>query len=182
MEYLIQNLPPEVICTRITDEALSLLALAGEKAIPTIAPLEAALPLTAKAWKLPGSLLKEKTDLLERGKAQAAAGGAVLTKEPLLESYDGWEITLLLWNLFQTAVRLEDREERHIFYAAAQLLEEALDYHCFLYRTGENYLKMFWGMFRNMVRKSDPEKRKAIFEKAYTLTNRLCRNGIDRSV
>ena len=70
MEYLIQNLPPEVICTQITDEALSLLALAGEKAIPTIAPLEAALPLTAKAWELPGSLLKEKTDLLERGKAE----------------------------------------------------------------------------------------------------------------
>lgn len=147
MDDIIQNLPPETVFTRIAGEALNILALGGEKAIPDIAPLESALPLTAKAWKLPEALLKEKTDLLEHGKAQAAAGEAVKTEEPFLESYDGWEITSLLWGLFQTAVRLEDREERQILYDAAKLFEEALDYHSFLCRAGENYLKAFWGKF-----------------------------------
>lgn len=181
MDYIIQDLPPEDIFTRIANEALGILALGGERALPEIAPLEAVLPLTARVWELPEALLKEKTDLLEQGKAQAAAGEAVLAEKPLLESYDGWEITRLLWGLFQTAVRLEEREERHALYKAAQLLEEALDYHSFLCRAGEGRLKTFWGMFRNMVRKADPEKRRTIFEKANALTDKLYRSGIDRS-
>lgn len=180
MDYIIPNTPPETVLSRIAGEALGLLALGGERALPDIVPLETALPLTAKAWELPESLLKEKTDLLARGKAQAAAGEAVLPGVQLLESYDGWEITGLLWGLLRTAAQLEEREERQALYDAAQLLLEALDYHSFLCRAGKNYLKAFWGTFRNMVRKADPAKRGVICEKANALADRLYCKGVAR--
>ena len=93
MELTFQTTPPETLLETISIEALSVLALGGEKGIPDIVPLEAALPLIAKAWSLPETLLKKNTDLLEQGKAQAARGEAVLPENTALEYYDGWTIT-----------------------------------------------------------------------------------------
>lgn len=181
MELTFQTTPPETLLETISIEALSVLALGGEKGIPDIVPLEAALPLIAKAWSLPETLLKENTDLLEQGKAQAARGEAVLPENTALEYYDGWTITSLLWGLFETAARLDGREERQAIYDAAEVLTEALDYESFLRRSGKSAFRLLKGMFRNIVRRDDPEKRKAIREKAGARVDQLHRSGINLS-
>jgi len=63
MEYTRPDMAPETLLEKITLEALSALALGPSDRVADIAPLEAALPLTAKAWELPEETLAENTSL-----------------------------------------------------------------------------------------------------------------------
>lgn len=72
MEYTRPNMTPETLLEKITLEALSALALGPSDRAVDIAPLEAALPLAAKAWELPEETLAEKMERLEHGKKLAA--------------------------------------------------------------------------------------------------------------
>jgi len=180
MEHIREDLPPETLLEKITSEALSLLVLGGAGHIPDVAPLEAALPLIAKAWGLPEEALKEKTDRLERGKKLAAGGSCKMPGEKLLESYDGFMTANLLWALFGTVVRLEDRTEREAVYRAAAVLDEALDLRSFLRRGGKSSLAILGRMFRNAVRENDPAERQVIYDKALLWMDNLCARGIQK--
>lgn len=55
-------------------------------------------------------------------------GEAALPDDQLLEPYDGGMIAELLWGLFETAVRLEDADERRSIHHLALFLADALDF------------------------------------------------------
>ena len=84
----------------------------------------------------------------------------------------------LLWTLFNTAVRLEDRAERQAIYDASALLYEALNLSSFLIPSGEYKIKVLGGMFRNVVRQDTRLVRDTTCSKALPWLERLCIHGI----
>lgn len=168
---------PERLPEKITNEALSILALGGARGIRNIAPLEATLPLIVKAWSLPEELLKEKADLLEQGKAQAASGEAVLPERDFLVSCEGVMIVELLWDLFETAVKLETQEERKVIYDSAVLSAKALDLQEWLFLSGKAGMRLIWDRLKSMLKLKSPAERKAAYDKALSLAERLNLSG-----
>ena len=146
MEHKRPDMAPKTLLEKVTLEALSALALGTPDHIDDIAPLEAVLPLIAKAWGLPEETLAGKTKRLDHGKKLAAENKGGVPGEPLLECYDGVMIADLLWALFKTAVRLEKEQERQAIYDAAVLLDEGLNLQSFLLKSGERSVKALWTM------------------------------------
>ena len=181
MEYTRPDMTPETLLEKITLEALSALALGPSDRVADIAPLEAALPLAAKARELPEETLAEKMERLERGKNLAAENKGGALGEKLRECYDGPVITDLLWALLRTAVRLETRCERQAIYDAAALLDEGLNLQSFLLRCGERSAGIIWSKFRNIVREKHPEARADICKEASTFVRLLRAQGLART-
>lgn len=182
MNHMIQRLEPENLLEKITTEALCVLSLCGPAGIGAIVPLEASLPLVAKAWEAPEGLLDAQTERFTLGKQLAADGKSGLPELDFSENYDGDTIARLLRSLFETAVRLEEQTERKTVYDAAVFLAEALDFQEFLTPAGKNMVKHLWGMFRNAVRKDNPQKRMTICGKALERMDHLYTHGINRIV
>lgn len=67
---------------------------------------------------------------------ETASGRAALPDEQLLECYDGPMTAELIWGLFETAVRLDDAQERASIHQMALLLADALDFDEWLERNG----------------------------------------------
>ncbi len=172
-----RNTAPETLPGKITDEALSILALGGARGIRDIAPLEAALPLITKAWSLPEELLKEKTNLLEQGKAQAVSGEAVMPERDFLVSYDGVMIVELLWDLFETAVKLDSQEERKAIYDTAVLSAKALDLPEWLSLSGKAAMRLIWDRFKSTLKLESRAEREAAYDKALSFAERLNLSG-----
>lgn len=172
---------PEILLEKVTLEALSALALGPPDHIHDIAPLETALPLIAKAWGLPEEILAGRTNRLECGKKLAAENKGGIPDEQLLECYDGVMIADLLWALFKTAVRLEEKEDRQAIYDAAILLDEGLNLQSFLLRKGERPVKALWTMFRKVVWEDDPEERDNACGKASAFVTLLHAHGLAKS-
>ena len=121
---------PEKLLLQITTEAVNLLALGGlEKAEDAALPV-AAVPLIAKAWGLPQGDLEASMVLIQRQKELLAAGSseAALPDDKLLEPYDVRMITELIWGLFETAIRLENAEDRLTIHRLALMLADTLDF------------------------------------------------------
>lgn len=177
MNSAARNPAPETLPEKITNEALSILSLGGAKGIRTIAPLEAALPPIITAWELPEAVLKEKTALLERGKAQAAAGEAILPEREFLVSYDGFMIVQLLWDLFRTAVRLEAKEARKAVYGAALLSMKALDLREWVSFTGKVLTELVLERFKAVVDLESYEGRAAVYDRALRFTDGMNLKG-----
>ena len=121
---------PENMLLQVTTEAVSALALAGEDKNGDAASLEAGVDLIAKAWGLPQeradnslTLIKRQKELVKQGCSEAA-----LPDEQLLEPFDGPMIAEMVWGLFETAVRLDDAQDRTAVHQIAILLAEALDF------------------------------------------------------
>ncbi len=121
---------PEKLLRQITAEAVNLLALGtpdkpGDAALP-----EAAIPLIAKAWGLPPELLGDSLEVIRRQKELVGDGSGkdALPDDQLLEPYDGGMTAELVWGLFETAIRLEDTEDRQTMYQLALLLADILDF------------------------------------------------------
>lgn len=172
-----RNMALETLPEKITNEALSILALGGARGIRDIAPLEAALPLIAKAWSLPEELLKEKTDLLEQGKAQAASGEAVLPERDFLVCCDGDMIVDLLWDLFETAVKLDTQEERKAIYDTAVLSAKALDLPEWLSLSGRITMRLIWERFKSMLKLESQAEREVVYDKALLFAEQLNLSG-----
>ena len=181
MPHTRPSMAPEILLEKVTLEALSALALGPPDHIHDIAPLEASLPLVAKAWGLPEEILEGKTKRLEHGKKLAAENKGGVPGEPLLECYDGAMIADLLWALFKTAVRLEKKEDRQAICDAAVLLDEGLNLQSFLLKSGERSAKALWTMFRNVVREDDPKERDNICGKASAFVSLLHAHGLAKS-
>lgn len=121
---------PEKLLRQITTEAVNLLALGtpdkpGDASLP-----EAGATLIVKAWGLPRDLLDNSLALIQRQKRLVGdgSGKAALPDDELLEPYDGGMIAELVWGLFETAIRLEDPEDRQTMYRLALLLADILDF------------------------------------------------------
>ncbi len=121
---------PEKLLRQIAAETVNLLALggpdkAGEAALP-----ETGVGLIAKAWDLPQQTLEESSGIIQRQKQlmKTGNGEAALPDGQLLESYDGGMTVELLWGLFETAVRLEDAQDRTVIHQLALMMADALDF------------------------------------------------------
>ena len=129
---------PEKLLLQITTEAVNLLALGTPDKPADVSLLETGAALTVKAWGLSQELADSSVALIRHQKEllATASGRAALPDEQLLECYDGPMTAELLWGLFETAVRLEDDQDRAAIHQMALLLADALDFDEWLERNG----------------------------------------------
>ena len=128
MKEINKHPAPEKLLRQVTAETINGLELGGEIDHPSIVKLETAVGLIAKAWKLPQETLQSSIDLIQRQKQNilSGSGGGVLPPDEDLESYDGPMIVELLWGLFETAVKLEDAQDRTVIHETAVLIADSL--------------------------------------------------------
>ena len=129
---------PEKLLLQITTEAVNLLALGTPDKPADVSLLETGAALTVKAWGLSQELADSSAALIRHQKEllATASGRAALPDEQLLECYDGPMTAELIWGLFETAVRLDDAQERAAIHQMALLLADALDFDEWLDRNG----------------------------------------------
>lgn len=129
---------PEKLLLQITTEAVNLLALGTPDKPADVSLLETGAALTVKAWGLSQELADSSVALIRHQKEllATASGRAALPDEQLLECYDGPMTAELLWGLFETAVRLDDAQDRAAIHQMALLLADALDFDEWLERNG----------------------------------------------
>ena len=129
---------PEKLLLQITTEAVNLLALGTQDKPADVSLLETGAALTVKAWGLHQELLESSTALIQHQKEllATASGKAALPDDQLLECYDGPMTAELIWGLFETAVRLDDAQERAAIHQMALMLADALDFDEWLDRNG----------------------------------------------
>lgn len=129
---------PEKLLQQMTTEAINALGLGGADKIGDAAPLETGVRLIAKAWGLPMESLQASLELIEKEKQLVLSGSRedILPETELLEPYDGGMIMELLWGLFETAIKLEDAQDRAAVYQLALLLADTLDFDEWLERNG----------------------------------------------
>ena len=116
---------PEKLLRQITAETINALELGGQTDHPNIIQLETGVSLIAKAWELPQEALQSSIDLIQRQK-QNSSGEGVLPPDEDLESYDGPMIVELLWGLFETAVKLQNAQDRAAIHDLAILMADSL--------------------------------------------------------
>ncbi len=129
---------PEKLLLQITTEAVNLLALGTPDKPADVSLLETGAALTVKAWGLSQELADSSVALIRHQKEllATASGKAALPDDQLLECYDGPMTAELIWGLFETAVRLDDAQDRAAIYQMALLLADALDFDEWLQRNG----------------------------------------------
>ena len=129
MKEINKHPAPEKLLRQVTAETINGLELGGEIDHPSIIKLETAVGLIAKAWKLPQETLQSSIDLIQRQKQNilSGSGEGVLPPDEDLESYDGPMIVELLWGLFETAVKLEDAQDRTVIHETAVLIADSLN-------------------------------------------------------
>lgn len=129
---------PEKLLLQITTEAVNLLALGTPDKPADVSLLETGAALTVKAWELPQELADSSAALIQHQKEllATASGRAALPDDQLLECYDGPMTAELIWGLFETAVRLDDAQDRATIHQMALLLADALDFDEWLERNG----------------------------------------------
>ena len=129
---------PEKLLLQITTEAVNLLALGTPDKPADVSLLETGAALTVKAWGLSQELADSSVALIRHQKELLAtvSGRAALPDEQLLECYDGPMTAELIWGLFETAVRLDDAQDRATIHQLALLLADALDFDEWLERNG----------------------------------------------
>ena len=128
MKEINKHPAPEKLLRQVTAETINGLELGGEIDHPSIIKLETAVGHIAKAWKLPQETLQSSIDLIQRQKQNilSGSGEGVLPPDEDLESYDGPMIVELLWGLFETAVKLEDAQDRTVIHETAVLIADSL--------------------------------------------------------
>ena len=119
---------PEKLLLQVTTEAVNLLALGGPENTIAAALPEEGVALIAKAWGLLQGDLEASMALIQRQKELIGTSKAAMPDDKLLEPYDGGMIAELLWGLFETAVRLEDSEDRLAIHRLALMLADMLDF------------------------------------------------------
>lgn len=129
---------PEKLLLQITTEAVNLLALGTPDKPADVSLLETGAALTVKAWGLSQELADSSAALIRHQKEllATASGRAALPDDQLLECYDGPMTAELIWGLFETAVRLDDAQDRASIHQMALLLADALDFDEWLQRNG----------------------------------------------
>jgi len=122
---------------RITKEAIALMVIHGEsvsaatsEADSSVAHYEEAVTLIGKAWSLPAEVTQGNLRLIQREKdilRRNAAGedvDHVLPEQELPMNTTGTETLDNVWDLFETAIRLEGVEQRTTMFKLANELAE----------------------------------------------------------
>lgn len=122
---------------RITKEALALMVIHGESVSAaaseediSVAHFEEAITLIGKTWGLPAEATVENLGLIQREKDilhRLVAGedaSHVLPEEALPMNASGMETLDNVWDLFETAVRMDSREQRAAMFRLASELAE----------------------------------------------------------
>ena len=119
---------PEKLLQQITTETINAMELGGADRIGDVAPLETGVDLIVKAWGLPQEIHQASVDLIRKEKELVRSGSheAALPDSELLETYDGPMIVELLWGLFETAVKLEDAQDRAAIHELAIMTADNL--------------------------------------------------------
>ena len=119
---------PEKLLQQITTETINAMELGGADRIGDVAPLETGVDLIAKAWGLPQEIHQASVDLIQKEKELVRSGSheAALPDSELLETYDGPMIVELLWGLFETAVKLQNAQDRAAIHDLAILMADSL--------------------------------------------------------
>ena len=125
MKEINKHPAPEKLFRQITAETINALELGGQTDHPNVIQLETGVSLIAKAWELPQEALQSSIDLIQRQK-QNSSGEGVLPPDEDLESYDGPMIVELLWGLFETAVKLQNAQDRAAIHDLAILMADSL--------------------------------------------------------
>lgn len=126
----------EKLLLQITTEAVNLLALGGPENTKSAELPEEGVALIAKAWGLPQRDLEASIALIQRQKELIGTSEAAMPDDKLLEPYDGGMIAELIWGLFETAVRLENAEDRLTIHRLALMLADTLDFDEWLAKCG----------------------------------------------
>jgi hypothetical protein len=128
MKEINKHPAPEKLLRQITAETINALELGGQTDHPNIIQLETGVSLIAKAWELPQEALQSSIDLIQHQKQNilSGSGEGVLPPDEDLESYDGPMIVELLWGLFETAIKLEDAQDRTVIHETAVLIADSL--------------------------------------------------------
>ncbi len=115
--------------TQITKEALALMVIHGKSI--SVDQYEQAVTLIGQAWALPSEateenlgLLRQERDVLRRIGAGETAGH-VLPEAELPMNASGMETLDNVWDLFETAVRLDSQEQRTAMFTLANELAES---------------------------------------------------------
>ena len=126
----------EKLLTQITKEMINALTLGEEN--ESSALLESGVGLITKAWMLPQEQADNSLALIQRQRELVKQGcsEAVLPDEQLLEPFDGPMIAELVWGLFETAVRLDDAQDRTAIHQIAIRLAEALSFDDWIEQSG----------------------------------------------
>lgn len=135
---------------RITKEALALMVIHGEcvSTAPceedvSVAHFEKAVTLIGKVWSLPAETTAENLDLIQKEKDvlhRIAAGenvSHVLPEEELPMNASGMETLDNVWDLFETAVQMDSREQRTAMLKLASELAECQNLLDWIEKTAE---------------------------------------------
>ena len=122
---------------RITKEALALMVIHGESVSAaaseedvSVALFQEAINLIGKTWGLPAEATGENLGLIQREKDilhRLAAGedaSHVLPEDALPMNASGMETLDNIWDLFETAVPMDSREQRTAMFRLANALAE----------------------------------------------------------
>ncbi len=96
-----------------------------------------------KAWKVPENETGEMLSTIEKYRsamqqvASSGVGELLEAAHPLLQSWTGLESEEVLEDLFNTAVELDDAEERRRLYDIAMALVDSRDFLGWIYHTKE---------------------------------------------
>ena len=129
---------PEKLLRQITAETINALALGDKPDSIPVALMENGVKLIAKAWDLPQESLQSSLDLIQQEKQNILGGSTadVLPHGEILETYDGPMIVELLWGLLETAVKLEEAEDRKTIHELAQLTAGSLSLDSWIEESG----------------------------------------------
>ena len=135
---------------RITKEALALMVIHGEcvSTAPSeedvsVTHFEEAITLIGKAWSLPAEATSENLGLIQREKdvlRRIAAGenvSHVLPESELPINASGMETLDNVWDLFETAVQMDSREQRTAMFKLASELAECQNLLDWIEKTAE---------------------------------------------
>ncbi len=124
-----KNPDPKVMLKQLGQDAINLLTMCSIDSAAEVKPLEAGIRLLGKAWDLPEEDVQAQLDGIaeERESMMFQIPGDELPEDELLNSYDGAKIMELLWGLFNTAVRLDDKDDRNAILKLAKYMADYLD-------------------------------------------------------
>ena len=124
-----KNPDPKVMLKQLGRDAINLLAMCSIDSAAEVKPLEAGIRLLGRAWDLPEEDIQAQLDGIaeERENVMFQIPGDELLEDELLNSYDGAKIMELLWGLFNTAVQLDDKDDRKTILKLAKYMADYLD-------------------------------------------------------
>lgn len=134
----------EKLENQIAREAVGLLSMQGE--LDTSELSERAIKLIGQAWNAAPDTTQQNLNLIEREKTIIQSWDTqetvthVLPEEQMLHTATGEEIMEMIWGCFETAIHLEQPNDRSTMYSMARYLTECFHMEEQFTRTRTQYI------------------------------------------